>query len=557
MAVTDIRELRILPPFGIGRMGPSAEPMENYDVVLDPADLAGVRRLAPAPTLQVDDASGRITQAITPGAVSFRDGQKRIKPVAPFLEVWAQFSDGGSLEPLTKQHVDDLRATVEWRAHTANLKAFRRTGDVNDQIHADTNWFSDHAAKPLRGQCANFKTGKSIPLGSVRFIDPTAAFPEIRLRFTPPAGLVYGPTAGDPNIVDDVYDASHGRWFGHFDGDSSAPPPTSPGQIYYGRLQGQGPGRRYVSLGYLDDASDGIVEVRATFAGQMKTAFARISAGPPTFAPDSYHVRTVADELNQIAFGPVVGGMAALADAQDVVRRGLETVRLMNTAAMNGNPELRVSNMAGHDSGWGRAREPIFPAGMSDAKIIRGIHESVLRGMTGGDLSFIVDIQRQPDKVADLSDAGRRKMPAMMRGSDSFHLALTRRQVDTIRAATTASPVVAATPEQNMHKLIDAFFNRRMRHLVIPLGDGRTLADLFSDKSALLNYLRTAVAKGDRAGAAKGKPLVVPGKPEQSAFVQILRDPAHPMHQPFTEAPVADTGKSGLQIVEEWITSLT
>jgi len=43
-------------------------------------------------------------------------------------------------------------------------------------------------------------------------------------------------------------------------------------------------------------------------------------------------------------------------------------------------------------------------------------------------------VLRDYDEVGDLSDLGRRKMPAMMRGADGRYLALTRRQVNLIRA---------------------------------------------------------------------------------------------------------------------------
>src|SRR5207245_2157326 len=99
--------------------------------------------------------------------------------------------------------------------------------------------------------------------------------------------------------------------------------------------------------------------------------------------------------------------------------------------------------------------------------------------------------------------------------------------------------------------------NRRARHLGIPVDDTHTLADLFADKPALLRYLRTAPARGDRAGSLQGRPLVVAGQPEQSAWVLLIRDPGHPMHGPFTAGPVGATGKTGLQIVEEWVRSLT
>jgi hypothetical protein len=44
-------------------------------------------------------------------------------------------------------------------------------------------------------------------------------------------------------------------------------------------------------------------------------------------------------------------------------------------------------------------------------------------------------VLREHDEVGDLTDAGRRKMPALMRGADARHLALTRRQVNKVRTA--------------------------------------------------------------------------------------------------------------------------
>ena len=85
-----------------------------------------------------------------------------------------------------------------------------------------------------------------------------------------------------------------------------------------------------------------------------------------------------------------------------------------------------------------------------------------------------------------------------------------------------------------MHALVDHFFNRRLRHLGIEVDARRTLADLFTDKAALLQYLRTGVAKGPRAGAFEGKPLVVPGDPDSSALTGIVNMSSHPMHGPMT-----------------------
>ena len=74
---------------------------------------------------------------------------------------------------------------------------------------ADTRSFSDHARHELLGHSAHFKPGKCIPFGHFRYIKPTASHPEIRARFTPGAGLVFGPRAGDSQVNDDVSSRAH------------------------------------------------------------------------------------------------------------------------------------------------------------------------------------------------------------------------------------------------------------------------------------------------------------------------------------------------------------
>ena len=94
-----IRALRILPPLAIGRLGSAPEPLDNYTVEVDPARPLGYRQIRGAETLVVDKATGEIRESRVPAKVEFtRDG--RIRPVAPFLEVFAE-TDAGVLEPLT------------------------------------------------------------------------------------------------------------------------------------------------------------------------------------------------------------------------------------------------------------------------------------------------------------------------------------------------------------------------------------------------------------------------------------------------------------------------
>jgi hypothetical protein len=422
-----IRELRILPPLAIARFGAAPTPMDNYDAVVDPGQPLGHRTLRPAETLEVDPETGAIARAFVPERLAFTENGA-VRPVAPFLEVWA-LTDADRLEPLTIALLEGEGATpadVRWEVRVANHKAARRTGDAADRIEADSGEVADHARHALAGRCENFWPGKRIGFGHVQYVRPTAAHPEIRLRFTPGAGHVYGasptpPPRGapaDPNVVDVVYDGRRGGWLGHVDAGAAI---TVPGFIYRGDAQGR-------SAGYLDDGCDGIVRVRLEAGGASLSAFGRIGAGPPAYAPDALPVRSVADELEQALFGPTVGpGEATPERVEEILRRAFESVRLMNTAAMN------RGGMAAHDRGAGRRGDPIMAPSLVDDVAVENLHQSVLAALRSGTAPWFADVLRDFDEIGDLSDRGRRKMPAMMRGADGRHLTLTRRQVDLVR----------------------------------------------------------------------------------------------------------------------------
>ncbi|MCW3055341.1 MAG: hypothetical protein JWN14_4511 [Chthonomonadales bacterium] len=445
MDITDILEIRILPPFAIGRLGSSPTPMENYTVTSK--DPVGYRKIEPAETLIIDPETGEICERKRQEEVRFKDRDERIKPVSPFLEVWARFETNGLLVPLTLTHLQTLGlspSAVQWRVHVGNHKAARRTADPNDKIEAQVGPFGDHAERELQGVCNNFLPEKSLPLGRVRYIKPTEAFPEIRFRFIPACGKVYGPEPDDGgkdrNLADIVYDKHKGRWKGYFDPDN-APANTNPGAIYYGT-----PGPKdtdfWISAGYLDDECDGIVEAELSFTRPGEThpkhltAFARIAAGPPTFAPDSFPIRTVGDELDQALHGPDVTDPVTQPEVEDIVRRALDTVRLMNTGMLNRSSPDRGVGMARMDTAdVNRAPEPIMDPTVVDTIAVRGRHERVLLALESGTLTWFARALRNYNEVGDLSDAGRRKMPALMRSADARHLALTRRQVNKVRRA--------------------------------------------------------------------------------------------------------------------------
>src|SRR4029077_21055486 len=173
----------------------------------------------------------------------------------------------------------------------------------------------------------------------------------------------------------------------------------------------------WVSRGYLDDECDGTVSVKL---GKL-TAFARIAAGPPSFAPDSMPVRTVGDEIEQALGGPTLDTPATdedLDEVRDVVRRALETVRLMNTTQMNAYSKQPGVGMARMDTAdVNRAPEPIFDPTLADSLAVQARHERVLLALESETLAWFASVLRDYDRAGDLSDSGRHKMPAMMRGA--------------------------------------------------------------------------------------------------------------------------------------------
>jgi hypothetical protein len=462
--MAEITDIRILPPFAIARLGSSNDPMDNY--CLEIIDPIGPRHITHAETLLVDRETGEARPKARPFDVKFRDAHGNVRPVAPFLEVWALLAGSDELVPLT---VDVLLqagltpADVKWSVQTANIKAFRRTGDPNDRILAQTGLFNDHGVKPLCGECFNFLDKKSISLGSVQYVKPNTAFPGIRLRFTPAAGKVYGPPPPDGkppdgNLAGEVYDTRKGNWKGYQDAADAKTDKildirkvTNPGNVYAGTDSTDPDNPHRVSWGYLDDECDGIVDVEITVSGKRLTGYARIAAGPPTFAPDSMPVRTVYDELEQAMYGPELTSDVTgkeVEQVRQIVRRALETVRLMNTGQMNKFSKQRGVGMARMDSlDVNRAGTPIVDPAIADSLAIRSRHERVLLALESGSLAWFARVLREHNEVGDLTDDGRKKMPALMRGADARHLALTRRQVNKVRAA--AEYVLRNTPVED------------------------------------------------------------------------------------------------------------
>jgi hypothetical protein len=430
MSLPSLVEIRLLPPMAIGRLGASDDPMDNYDVTVPDAHRLGWREVKPALTLHVNVVSGEISGSSVPTRLSFKDADGFIRPLSPFLEVWARFQERPELVPLTLQHLNERNlksSDLRWSVHLANHKAFRRTAVAADKIECQLTGITDHQRYPLSGKCENFIKGAIIPFGFVQYINPTAAFPEIRFRFTPAPGYVYAPEGSVPNSFHAEVYRKDGPWANWKD--PGPPLSTNPGGIYYGGDDG-------ISRGYLDDACDGIIDVELDADGAKLSSYARVMAGPPAFAPDSLPIRRILEELEMAIYGPKAGA-GTNAEVQDIVRRAFESIRLMNTTVMNGNQVIgHGSNMTSQDSNdVNRYFAPIMAPGTVDNLAVQAIHENVFAALESGVPPWFAETFRRFDEIGDLTDSGRRRMPAMMRGADGRYLALTRRQIDIIRTA--------------------------------------------------------------------------------------------------------------------------
>src|SRR5262249_10141599 len=137
-----ICEVRILPPLAIGRLGASSTPLEAFDLVVPKDRPLDFHTIEPRPTLVVDTASGRIRNEYTPESIVFKDATNldatdgRIRPVAPFLEVFAITDRApNKLVPLSTSLLREAGlklAAVHWDVEVGNIKVFRRTADPND-----------------------------------------------------------------------------------------------------------------------------------------------------------------------------------------------------------------------------------------------------------------------------------------------------------------------------------------------------------------------------------------------------------------------------------------
>jgi hypothetical protein len=349
------------PPMAVARVGASPTPVVAYEWATDASAHGGTRTVVvPATSLAVSP-DGAI-RPFLPAELRFKDDDGAIRPVAPFFELWAtlQRSDDGTLEdaPVNLALLAELGVGLKHlhiEVTATNQKAARRTGywpcsftaraEIAGDEHAPQRLlaFSRHTA----GQVPLVSHERPIPLGQVQWLRPVAE-PEpgfedvdrsqLRLRFTPAAGEVYGlPRAAygpDRQTVTGANDTlefsskedgrihlivkpqnrllNDGTPFSNYRMLTGLFEDPQPQDGYDGSDEGDN-----TAWGVVDDTCDALITASLAWQQQRHVAHARVFVGPPHYAPDRR---------------PFYGIDADLADRD----RGLMTVTRENMDAVRG-----------------------------------------------------------------------------------------------------------------------------------------------------------------------------------------------------------------------------
>jgi len=453
-----IEQLWFYPPLAFARLGNSETPLECFYWGEDDNRPHGTGKTTVVPGLTlVVDRDGSVSSYM-PTEIRFKDGDQ-FRPVCPFFELHALWRDeanavheGPVTEALLGAQGLSPRDLV-WDVAVANLKPFNMTQDPTTRVEAAVSLRGDDVAPTeLRGAAPPgavaplVPAGRYIPLGSVQLTKPNAAYPELRLRFTPAKGAFYGPTNLKErwkNVqLDDrcLFLNSASSW-------CSWKPAADD--------QRGTPGGQYaqddnnVSYGMVDDVCDGIITCRLNLPGSAPLiARARITVGPPDYAPDRRHLVSLADGLKDRVDRADVFDDRYYADEElseseirELMQRIYETAALNNVDVFNDRVNIQENPATATQLGIPfRPREFIaFPAPspleqrplpLSDAA--RQYHRR-FQVMS----AFLDMIRKQPDllrqHVREPLDSNLffdSRMPAVMRGPSGDPLTLTRRQYE-------------------------------------------------------------------------------------------------------------------------------
>jgi hypothetical protein len=357
--MAEIEQILLLPALAVARLGGSDNPLDSFTWIEDPS-LHGAGQTVISPTVTLELQPDGSARPFIPAAIQFRDGSA-LRPVAPFLELWAKVSRKSDPQPLTLALLQENGATLDSVSYTvtaANGKAARRTGDMACAFRASAQVLgSDHARHPLLASSVGpnplVSPERPIPLGTFQVIRPVpnrksldVDLSVLRVRYTPARGEVYGPpgvsTAEEPDTnvprgrVHELVPPANrilnpdAAWTSYDSSDSKFNNPE-PSDTYDGA---DDPSRNNQSFGVVDDTCDVLIEASLVLHGRTRlVARARVFCGPPDFAPDRRPFVSLADDLidrDPPAKEPPEPLQDALDRLGDLFQRVWETASLAN-----------------------------------------------------------------------------------------------------------------------------------------------------------------------------------------------------------------------------------
>jgi hypothetical protein len=422
--------------------------------------------------------------------------QYGIRPVCPFFELHAEWTTSGGQRqagPVTIDVLDQLHKSVTditWSLDLANLKAYHYTYDQADRINAsvvipgdETRRIELIGSSPANVDQPLIPKGSRVSLGSVQVARPSAAFPEIRIRFYAPAGRIFGPTNLHERIDALPHKPENSEWQGFRLPESQLvlnPKSSWANYVPSGATLGPFRNRDYRntpagllatvieestpsgdpvsrSLGLIDDVSDGLITCYLTISGKKFTACARIVVGPPDFSPTSRTPVSLADNLADRQDRASVRSDGWTAEevkevVLDLFERAFETSDLMHKDYQNSRSRItnideyesrKMTSMLDRDQVeallWPIPEKAAVTAGRIPAlslsetgtrKHRRQAALEYLEDRFRENPSLFEEWIRRPNEPNPYFDKG---MPALMRGSDGRPFHLTRRQWELLR----------------------------------------------------------------------------------------------------------------------------
>ncbi len=367
-------ELYFLPPMAMARLGDSDTALEAFAWEEDSRIHSACQTII-RPRTSFRVRSDGSLEPYLPREIRFKD-EGKIRPVAPFFELWADVltdAQGRQQLPVTLDLLERLGVSLEQhlliRAHAANTKASRRVKDPACSFAARlTIRGNDYSRHNLQASSPHFPEREPlvyhnapISLGHVQLIHP---LPEtcmgqdlsiVRVRFTPAKGEVYGPPNAIAGAVSPLepgrqlpYASIAARMHEIVPERNRILNPNTPWSQYVmdtGKADDPQPSDSYdganvgnsISWGIVDDTCELVLHAELTVQGRRFIASTRAFVAPPDYAPDRRPFFSMADELADRELPPVeINEETAPLTAEeihDLFKRIFETTNLLNLDA--------------------------------------------------------------------------------------------------------------------------------------------------------------------------------------------------------------------------------